>query len=406
MISLETAVRKILKNVKVIGSEVVPIENSLGRVLGEGIYAKENIPSFNRAAMDGYAVRCWDTVDATEYDPVILEVIGTLAAGYNTKSIVTREKAIRIMTGAPMPHGANSVVMLEDTGSIKRTTKEFVKVLRPVKRGENVSFSGEDVKKGELILYRGKCLRPADIGMLAALGIKSVQVAKKPRVDIISTGDEVVEATQKRLKKGQIRDSNSYALYSLVLACGGEPIRLGIARDRKEDLVHLLEASEGSDIVLLSGGVSVGSYDIVKDVLISDFGVKMLFWKVAIRPGKPIFCGIKNHRLFFGLPGYPVSSIVTFELFVKPTIEHMLYKWDRDEEYVSAILEQEVEKKERRNFLRGFLYFRNDRYYVMPVGIQKSSALSSMVIANSLIDIPEGKGSINKGKIVRVKRIT
>jgi molybdopterin molybdotransferase len=404
MLPLEKAIKIILKNVKAMGNEIVPIKSSLGRVLGENIFAKENIPSFDRSAMDGYAVKYTDTESATNHHPVILEVLESIAAGYSAKSSITYGKAIRIMTGAPMPRGADSVVMLEDTEIIKRGGKEFVKILRSSNKLENVSFAGEDVRKGEFILHRGKCLRPADVGMLATLGLKKVTVVKKPKVAIISTGDEVVETSRKRLKKGQIRDSNSYALYSLVLACGGEPERIGIARDRREDLIKLLKVSEDSDMVLLSGGVSVGSYDIVKDVLISSFGVHPLFWKVAIRPGKPIFCGIKNGRLFFGLPGYPVSSMVTFELFIRPTIKAMLGRLE-EEEYISAILDKNIVRKERRNFLRGLLTFRGGRYHVVPVSIQKSSALKSMVIANSLIDVPIGKGIINKGEMVRVRRI-
>ena len=404
MLPLEKAIKIILKNVKAMGNEIVPIKSSLGRVLGENIFAKENIPSFDRSAMDGYAVKYTDTESATNHHPVILEVLESIAAGYSAKSSITYGKAIRIMTGAPMPRGADSVVMLEDTEIIKRGGKEFVKILRSSNKLENVSFAGEDVRKGEFILHRGKYLRPADVGMLATLGLKKVNVVKKPKAAIISTGDEVVETSRKRLKKGQIRDSNSYALYSLVLACGGEPERIGIARDRREDLIKLLKVSEDSDMVLLSGGVSVGSYDIVKDVLISSFGVHPLFWKVAIRPGKPIFCGIKNGRLFFGLPGYPVSSMVTFELFIRPTIKAMLGRLD-EEENISAILDKNIVRKDRRNFLRGLLTFRGGRYHVVPVSIQKSSALKSMVIANSLIDVPIGKGIINKGEMVRVRRI-
>lgn len=397
MISVEKALKIILKEVYVKTIEEVNILSSLGRVLAKDIMSKYDVPLFKRAAMDGYAVKSKDVEKASFKNPVILKVIDDLPAGKITKKIVKKEEAIRIMTGAPMPDGADSVVMVEDTESVNNT----VRIFRRVERGINVSEKGEDVKKGETVLRKGSLIRPADIGMLASLGISKVKVYSKPSVAIIATGDELVEINDK-LEKGKIRNSNSYSLASQVKNAGGSPEILGIARDNKNDLVEKIKKTKKFDILILSGGVSVGVYDLVKKVL-EDFGVKPLFWKVNIKPGKPVFFGVKDKQLVFGLPGYPVSSMLTFELFVRPCILKMSGNKSIYRDIVEAILEEDIQRKPgRREFMRAKIKLVNGKYYAKPTGPQGSGMLKSLVLANGLIIVPEEIIDLPKGSKVNV----
>ena len=401
MIPLDKALKIVLNQVKSVKTEKTGLLFSPGRVLAEDIYAKGNIPSFDRSAMDGYAVRLGDTKGASYEHPVTLKVIENLPAGYTTDKAIKRNEAIKIMTGAPMPKGSNGVVMVEYT---KIASPSQVNIFREVKPGENVGKTGEDVKKGELILKKGTFIRSPEIGMLASLGKTKVNVFKKPKVSIIPTGDEVVDI-EKKLNKGKIRDSNSFSIYSEVLSCGGEPVRLGIAGDNKRDILRKIKKAVAidSDIIILSGGVSVGDYDIVKDVLI-DSGVKPLFWKVSMKPGKPAFFGLLGKRLVFGLPGYPVSSIIVFELMVRPALMAMLNRKGYERKKVLAILDKEIShKKGRRNFMRGIASLKNGVYHVAPTGTQKSAALKSMVLANSLIEVPEDIKKIKAGSRVWIR---
>jgi len=406
MIPLDKALKIVLNQVKSVKKEKTGLLLSVGRVLAEDIYAEGNIPSFDRSAMDGYAVRAGDTKGTSYEHPVTLKVIENLPAGYTTDKAIKRGEVIKIMTGALMPEGSDSVVMVEYTKIASQYSEsvECVEIFREVKPAENVGKTGEDVKKGELILKKGTFIRSPEIGMLASLGKAKVRVFKKPKVSIIPTGDEVVDI-EKKLNKGKIRDSNSFSIYSQVLACGGEPIRLGIARDNKRDILRKIKRAIAidSDIIILSGGVSVGDYDIVKDVLI-DSGVKPLFWKVAMKPGKPTFFGLSGKSLVFGLPGYPVSSMVVFELMVRPALMAMLNRKGYERKKVLAVLDKEIsQKKGRRNFMRGIALLKNGVYHVAPTGTQKSAVLKSMVLANSLIEVPEDIKKIKAGGRVWIR---
>lgn len=397
MISIEQAKRIILKYARLLPKESIDITASLNRVLAENIFSKDDIPCFDRSAMDGFAIRSKDTILASKANPIRLRIISDIPAGRMPKSNLKDKTAIRIMTGAVMPKGADSVVMQEDV----EVEGNFVKVFEPVKREENVGRRGEDVKKGELILRRGISLRPQDVAMLATLGYKRVSVTKRPSVSILSTGDEVVDITEP-LKAGFVRDGNSYGLYCQTLACGGDAVRIGIARDNKTHLNRLFKKAIGSNIIILSGGVSVGDYDYVKDILLES-GIKMKFWKVRIKPGKPTFFGVKGKTLVFGLPGYPVSSMLTFELFVKPAIYAMLGRNETERFSINAILDETVrQKKGRRNFIRAITYVKNNAYHVKPTGIQKSGVLKSLVLANSLLVIPEDTEELKKGTVVEI----
>jgi molybdopterin molybdotransferase len=398
MIELEEALEIVLSRVKVLPAERVNLLSSLGRSLAEDVYADFDIPGFDRAAMDGYAVISKDTDSASKKKPVVLEVIADVPAGYSTKKVVKSGKAVRIMTGAPMPQGADAVVMVEDTEKDHRK----VKVFRPVTAKENVSFAGEDVKKGELILPQGSLIRPAEVAMLATLGKKNVLARAKPKVAILSTGDELVEVG-KTLEKGEIYDSNSFGIFSQVLLSGGEPYRLGIARDKRENLLARIKKGLSYQLLILSGGVSVGDYDLVADVL-KEAGVKMLFWKVAVKPGKPTFFGIRKDTLVFGLPGYPVSSMVNFENLVRPAIFSMLGRRDWQRIRVKAILKKTVlSRGKRKKFIRVKLAKEGDKYVAVPAPSQHSGVLKSMVWADGFLILPAQVERIEEGKDVSVE---
>ncbi|RLE12881.1 molybdopterin molybdenumtransferase MoeA [Candidatus Aerophobetes bacterium] len=398
MISVEDALEIVLKQVSVLSSERVKLLSSLGRVLSENIYSDFDIPGFNRAAMDGYAVVAKDTVHACPDRPVTLKVIDEVPAGFKVKSAISSGKAIRIMTGAVLPEGADAVVMVEYT----EARGDKVMVFRSVKKGENVSFSGEDVKKGELVLSRGTLIRPQEVGMLAALGKTEVYVTRKPKVAIISTGDELIEPG-KTLEKGKIYDSNSFSLFSQVLKCGADPERIGIVPDDKDELLHKVKMGLSSNILLLSGGVSEGKYDLVKEVLM-EARVKPLFWKVAVKPGKPTFFGIRERTLVFGLPGYPVSSMMNFENLVKPAIFKMLGREGYKRIKIRAVLKGEIKNSSgRKNFIRVRLIEENGRYLAIPAPSQKSGVLKSMVWANAVVVLSTDVRKVENGEEVLVE---
>lgn len=400
MISLEEALDIILREVRILGDEKVDLLSSLGRTLAEEIWSEFDIPGFHRAAMDGYAVRAQDTTSASKAKPAVLKVVGEVAAGSPIKSKVHSGQAIGIMTGAPLPEGTDAVVMIEDTDS----QEDEVRIFKCVKEGENISFAGEDVKKGEKVLCPGTLIRPQEIGMLAALGKKEVKVTRKPKVAIISTGDEILEPGEK-LEMGKIYDSNSFALFSQVRLSGGDPQRIGIGRDDPGELSFIIQkAISSSDILLLSGGVSEGKYDLVKQVL-QDVGVRILFWKVAIKPGKPTLFGVKGNKLVFGLPGYPVSSMMNFENLVKPAIFKMLGRKDYKKRFkIKATLKKKIKNtSRRRNFIRVKLVEENGKYWAIPAVSQKSGVLKSMLWADGIVVMAENVKEINPGDEVLVE---
>ena len=312
--------KKILNQAKVLDAEYLALAKAESRVLAEDIKAKEPVPPFRKSTMDGYAVNSADLTPFHEEELPLLDVIADLPAGKTLKAKLTPGQAVRIMTGAPMPEGADAVVKVEDTD--KKGKKVLIR--RKINEGENIGEAGEDVAKGEVVLNKGDVIGAAGMGMLASLGYAKVKVTRKPVVAIIPTGDELVEPGAK-LTGGKIRNSNAYGLIGLVQSAGAEADYLGIAPDKKSLLRAKISKAKKADILVLSGGVSVGDYDLVKDQLKS-FGVKPGFWQVQIKPGKPMFFGTKRRQLVFGLPGNPVSAMLTFQLFVQPAIDQMLGK--------------------------------------------------------------------------------
>ena len=398
MISVEEARRIILENIRPLKeTEAKEMCSCLGRVLAFDLMAKENIPPFSNSAMDGFAARAKDLAGASRENPKTLEVIESLAAGYTAKRSVGSMRAIRIMTGAPLPKGADSVVMVEDT----KNKEEFVIIFKEVEKGENVRYAGEDVKKGEIVIKNGTVLKSGHIGLLASLGAGKIKVFRQPRVAILATGDELVEIGQ-RLSPGKIRNSNAYSLYGQALKMAALPILLGIARDNKKDLEQKIRKGLSADMLLVSGGVSVGDYDFVKDVL-KDLGTQMKFWRVAMKPGKPLAFGMMNGVPVFGLPGNPVSSMISFEQFVRPALLKMSGAREISRFYLPAIAKEDFEKKKGlRYFLRVILENKDGQLYASLTGPQGSGILKSMALANGIMELPEDMEVLRKGEKAKV----
>lgn len=347
--------------------------------------------------MDGFAVNAEDTMGASPENPLLFEIKEDIPAGHMPQKIVGFAEAARIMTGAAIPRGADAVVPIEDT----EMEEDRVKILVPVEKGENVRYAGEDVRLGELVLPRGKRVRPAEIGMLASLGRSFVAVHQKPLVAILATGDELVEVDG-LVSPAVIVSSNSYSLAAQVVEAGGIPLHIGIARDRVDDLKEKYQAALRADIIVSSAGVSVGDYDLVKDV-IQDLGTDIQFWKVAMRPGRP---GLRDHggKPVFGLPGNPVSSMISFEQFVRPAIRKMTGHTALFRKTIQASLKERVEKKAGlRYFLRGIIGEEKGKYTVVTTGEQGSGILKSMVMANGIIVLPEDMTRVARGTTVTVQ---
>ena len=399
MISVDKALEQILGVINPLRLEKVTILEALNRVLGEDITSDRDIPPLTNSAMDGYALRFEDTLGATREKPAVLTVIDDVPAGRISKKTVRPGQAIRIMTGAPIPAGADAVTRVEDT----EKDGDRVRVFVPAKKGLDIRPAGEDVKKGELVIPKGKIVRPAEVGMLAALNRPDVAVYGRPKVAVLSTGDELVDIGGE-LAPGKIINSNSYSLAAQVAECGAVPIRLGIASDTREDLVSKFEAAKGADLIVTSGGVSVGDYDLVKDVM-GELGA-MQFWKVAMRPGRPLAFGTIGGIPLFGLPGNPVSVMVSFEQFVRPAILKMSGFTNLFRPAVRAVLKEGLQKKAGfRHFLRAVVELKEGKYYAVTTGEQGSGILKSMVMANGLIVLPEEVTSLIAGDEVTVQLI-
>jgi molybdopterin molybdotransferase len=348
--------------------------------------------------MDGYAARSEDIENASSNHPVRLEVIEDLPAGSIPKKKVEKGRAIRIMTGAPIPKGADTIVPVEDT----KREDGFVSIFQTVPPGEYIRKAGEDVRKGECAISRGDLIRPAEVGMLASVGRSFVSVYQRPLVAILCTGEELVDVDGD-LEEVKIISSNSYALAAQVKDCGAIPVQLGIAGDRKEEIKEKLRQGIRADVLISSAGVSVGDYDFVKEAL-SELGMEMVFWRVAMKPGKPLAFGTIQGKPVFGLPGNPVSSMVSFEQFVRPSLLKMMGHSQLFRPVIEAILKGDIQKKPgRRHFIRASVSFEKDRYSVTLMGAQGSGILKSMARANGLIIIPEDREIVRAGETVKVQ---
>jgi molybdopterin molybdotransferase len=396
MISVKEAIQRILDQIPRLGKERVGILQAQGRVLAEDIFSPRNIPPWDNSAMDGYALRHQDIQKATGLNPVSLKVLADLPAGRVFDGLVGPGEAVRIMTGAPLPNGADTVVPVEETSKVEGG----VKILSSVALGSNIRRAGEDVLAGEKVLEEGTVLRAPHAGMLASLRRSSIYVFQRPRVAILSTGDELLEIDEP-WQEGKITNSNSYSMAGLVSECGGQPMQLGIARDRLEELAAKMREGLVADILLTTGGVSVGDYDFVKGLL-NEMG-QMSFWKVAMRPGQPLAFGRVNGKPLFGLPGNPVSCMVSFEQFVRPALLKMSGFRNLFRPGLKAVLKEDISKKAGlTHFVRCRLFREGGVLFSTATGEQGSGMLSSMVKAQGFIVLPAERTLVRAGEEVWV----
>lgn len=399
-LTVTEALSLVLGGVAVLPAEKVSLDDALGRVLAGTVTAQDSLPPFANSSMDGYAVRSADVQGAGESHPVSLQVLADIAAGAVPTVVVKAGTAARIMTGAAMPEGADAVVPVEDTNEpwrdAERPLPDQILVSRAVSHGDYVRPVGEDIEAGQVVLSPGHALRPQEIGVLAALGVSQVPVYRQPRVGLLSTGDELI-AVEEALRPGKIRDSNSYAQAAQIKNLGAKPISLGVARDDEADVRQKLETglNQGVDLFVSSAGVSVGAYDVVKAVLEKEGSVG--FWRVRMRPGKPLAFGTYNGVPYLGLPGNPVSAMVSFERFVRPAILKLAGSNAFARPEVTVIFQEDITSDGRETYVRAIVSRTADGYVAVSTGSQGSHVLTSLVKANALVIIPEGVKRVEAG---------
>ena len=397
MISVDEALQIVLKKGKRLLPIKLKLENAHGLCLAEDIRSDLNMPPFNRSAMDGYAVIANDI-----NPPVDLEVIENIRAGYNPKKRVGRGQAAKIMTGSVVPKGADTVIKVEETKPLDDDRK--VRILKKTKKGANIARKGEDVRVGKVVLRKGTRIRAQEAGILAAVGSNYVKTYSTPSIGIISTGDELVEITRKP-KPWQIRNSNSYSLAAQARQLVSDVEILGRVNDNEKEIMKLIKKGLRKDILILSGGVSMGEFDLVGGAL-QDLGVKIFFEKVALRPGKPTVFGMKGDKPVFALPGNPVSAFVTFELFVKPCIKKMMGFTSYGHPIMHAELERDIKiKKKRREYRPALLRQEGSGWKVSLTDWHGSGDLFSTTKANCLLIIRESVEKLNAGDMVEVMLI-
>jgi molybdopterin molybdotransferase len=397
MLTVPEASARILEHINTLTVERVALLDALGRVLAEPVRAPMTLPAWDNSAMDGYAVRGADIDAATADRPVRLRVLETVAAGRFATRPVRDGEATRIMTGAPLPEGADTVVRVEDTDG--GTTEVLVRDARDARR--NVRPRGEDFREGDALLDAGAPLGAAQLGILASIGRATVDVHRRPRVAIMGSGDELVDVDRfhEVLAGRKIVSSNGYTLHALVRDAGGEPVNVGVADDTPQSLRDHLGRAAGCDLVLTSAGVSVGEFDYTRDV-IQALGADMKFWRVRMRPGAPLGFGLLGSTPWIGLPGNPVSAMVTFELFVRPVIRRMLGHTRLFRRPLPVVLEERVTIGARlTHFLRAVVVTRDDGTATARLtGPQGSGILTSMSRANALLVVPEDRPTVEAGE--------
>lgn len=388
MVTVDQAIEAILARTPVLDLDEVELSDAIGRVLAEPVIASDDMPPFDASSVDGYAVIATDGATPRQ-------VLQEITAGRGDRLTVDSGTAMRIMTGAPMPIGADAVVMVEQTSE----TDGVVRLDHAPRSGENVHRRAQDVFVGQEVLTPGTLLGPAEIGLLATVGRVRVRVYRRPVVAVLSTGDELVEPNQP-LRSGAIRDSNRYALLASVREAGGEPVSLGRVRDDEADQEALIrEGLSRADVVLTSGGVSVGSRDLIKPIL-RRIGT-IHFGRVQFKPGKPTTFATVDEHLVFGLPGFPVSSLVSFEVFVRPALRKMQGHRQVQRSIVQVTVEHAVQPSEDRlEFQRAVVRWQDGRLVARSTGAQRSSRLLSMAGTNALLRIPPGTEAIPSGELV------
>lgn len=401
MISVEEALRIILEESKALECEEKDILSCLNKVLAEDIYSRDNLPPFDKSAMDGYAIKSEDTDAYEDGVSIKLEIVDLIKAGESSDKELKNVQAMKIMTGAPVPKGANAVIQIEKV----EVREDTLYISEKAKNGCNVIKLGEEIKVGDIALRKGTLIRPTEIGVLASLGYSKIKVYRNPVVSILTTGDELVDINETP-KFGQIRNSNEYSLKALIQNLGLEALCLGIVEDKKDTLKSKVkEALEKSDIVITSGGASVGDFDFVEQVL-NEINADIKFQSVAIKPGKPISFAVIDKKLFFSLPGNPLSAITTFEEFVKPACEKMLGKSMEGDNTFPVILAEDFKEKEGRSkYIYVKIKAENGKLYAYKAGSQSSNQLITMSKANGIIIMPAGIGYKKAGEVLSGKFI-
>lgn len=400
MVTAAEALVLILDRVDTLGSEIVPHAAALGRTLAQDVVAALELPPFDNSAMDGYALIAADVQDASEAAPVRLQLLETIGAGEVATRAVQRRQCLKIMTGAPLPDGADAVVMREET----RESGAIIEILATVKQGENIRRTGSDVAQGETVLRSGTVVKAAQWAMLASLGQREVAVVKRPRVGIIATGIELVDLSA-TLQEGQIRDSNSYALRALAAESGAEIVTVRHSGDSTAEFEQVLrEVTTQCDLVITSGGVSAGDFDPVRDVLRQSAEVH--FWKIAMKPGKPVMFAHFEGIPVFGLPGNPVSVMVSFEEFARPALLQMGGRSALKRIEVQARLETPLRSPSgKTEFVRAMVLPKNGEWSAKISGDQGSGRLSTMTRANALLVVPAETTVVEAGETVLARLI-
>jgi molybdopterin molybdotransferase len=400
MLSVHEARERILSHFQKTATETLPLTASANCVLGVDITAPHDIPLFDNSAMDGFAIRAEDT----HASPTTLKVVADIPAGSTPTVTLAPGQTARIMTGAQIPAGANAVIPVEDTDfnhrSAGTSAPETISFTKTVNTGDNLRPRGMDMRAGEIVLQTGRTLKPQDLGLLATLGMAHVTVHKKPRVALLSSGDELLPVDAP-LEPGKIRDSNSYTLAAAIEKAGAEVMRLGVAKDSREDVTALFDKAvkENVDLIVSSAGVSVGAFDFIKEVI--EANGSMDFWRVNMRPGKPLAFGTYRGINFIGLPGNPVSAFVGFEVFVRPVLGRMSGSMDGNRQTIQVRCEEEIESDGRESYLRATLRSENGILLAKLTGHQGSGNLLSLVQADALLIIPAGVKCVPAGQEVK-----
>ena len=400
-LTVQEALTAVLAAVEILPAEQVNLPDALGRVLAQPIVAQDSLPPFANSSMDGYAVRAVDLTTASTEIPATLRVVGDIAAGRVVDVTLTEGTTARIMTGAPLPPGADAVIPVEDTNEPwrdrERPLPDQIEVYRTLSTGDYVRYPGEDIEAGQTVLQVGHKLRPQEIGVLASLGVAQLMVVRRPKVGILATGDELIPVDEP-LQPGKIRNSNGYAQTAQIQAMGAVPVPLGIAGDTEDDVRAKLQAGldAGVDLFISSAGVSVGAYDVVKSVLEQEGNA--VFWRVRMRPGKPLAFGRYGGVPYLGLPGNPVSAMVSFERFARAAILKMGGCEPADRPQITVILQDEIDSDGRESYVRAVVTRMGDTYIATTTGSQGSHIMTSLVKANALLIVPEGVKQVIAGE--------
>jgi len=393
MISVEEALARILTEITPLNVRQVPLPEASGLVLSQDIVAQEDIPPFANSAMDGFALLSRDS-QPQHGQPPRLRITGEVAAGYVADHAVEKGTTMRIMTGAPVPPGADSIIQVELTRT-EGPDSPWVEILATVPVGNNIRPAGEDMRRGQTVLRQGDEIGPWEIGILATLGWPTIPVIRSPHVAILGTGDEVIDVAEP-LRPGKIRNSNSYLLEAAVQRAGAIPHRLGVAHDTVESLREKFTEAVQYDLIITSGGVSVGDFDLVKNIMAEQGQIN--FWRINMRPGKPVAFGHISGIPLLGLPGNPVSAAVTFELFGRPVIRKMLGHTRLIRQQVDVIVEDGVsDRAMRRHYVRAYVEWRDGRFVAHTTGNQGSHIMTSLLNVNALVIVPEGGVQVHAG---------